>query len=104
MLTAVRCQLVATERFPRRNSTESCGFNPCPAYETHSVRLLGDARSSSGRWHPRLAGLAVDVSQADPGGRDVHRAEDDGQVKPARADRAGIEDGEITIASDEGDV
>src|SRR5258706_6625223 len=59
---------------------------------------------TSGRWHPRLAGLAVDVSQSDSGGRDVHRAEDDGQVKPARADRAGIEDGEITIASDEGDV
>ena len=55
-------------------------------------------------WHPWLAGFAVDVCQSDLGGREVHRAEDDGQVKPARADGAGIEDGEIAIASDERDV
>lgn len=42
-------------------------------------RRRGDPRRRVGSaWrHPRLAGFAVDVSQSDLGGREVHRAEDD---------------------------
>jgi hypothetical protein len=67
---------------------------------TLGIELIASLR----RRQPRVAGLAIDVAEVDAGSADINDAEDDGEVKPARPYRAGVEDGDAAIAPDKRDV
>ena len=62
---------------------------------------LGTRHAEPGLGRPDLAGLARHVPHGHLAVLNVEHAEHDGQVEAARSDRAGIEDREIAIATDE---